>query len=124
MLSAAIASSAVMGTAHAALELEEIVVTAQKRAQSVQDVPVAVTVMDSQLMEAMGIQSFNDLTKASPSLTIAEGNNKNQSPVNIRGIGTLSFSIGIESSVAVVIDDVPGQRAGSFCNGWSDIERI
>lgn len=118
-----ITSSAVIATAQAA-QLEEIVVTAQKRAQSVQDVPVAVTVVDAQLMETMGVQNFGDLTKASPSLTIAEGNNKNQSPVNIRGIGTLSFSIGIESSVAVVIDDVPVPRAGSFFNGFSDIDRI
>ena len=119
-----VASSMLAASAQAALEIEEVVVTAQKRAQNVQDVPVAVTVVDSRLMESMGIQSFNDLTKASPSLTIAEGNNKNQSPVNIRGIGTLSFSIGIESSVAVVIDDVPVPRAGSFFNGFSDIDRI
>ena len=108
----------------APLVLDEIIVTAQKRAESLQNVPVSVTAVSAESLEKLGVQSFADLTRVSPSLTIAESTNRNENPVSLRGIGTLSFSIGIEPSVAVVIDDVPVPKAGGFFSNLSDVERI
>ncbi len=106
------------------LQLEEVVVTAQKRAESVQDIPVAITAISAETLENMGLNSFEDLTKVSPSLTITENNNKNENPIALRGIGTFSFSIGVEPSVAVVIDEIPVARSGGAFNNLADIERI
>ncbi|NHN35787.1 TonB-dependent receptor [Pseudomaricurvus alcaniphilus] len=119
-----IASATLPYTAQAALQIEEVVVTAQKRAESAQDIPVAVTAVTSEMMENMGVQSFSDLTKVSSSLTIAETNNKNESPINLRGIGTYSFSIGSEPSVLVMIDDIPVAKSGASFSNLLDIERV
>jgi len=120
----AIATSAMAGQAQAALQIEEVLVTAQKRAESAQDIPVAITAVSSETLENMGVQGFSDLTKVSPSLTISESNNKNESPITLRGIGTYSFSIGTEPSVLVVIDDMPVARSGASFSNLVDIERV
>ena len=78
------------------LAIEEIVVTATKRAESVQDVPVAVNAIDADTIEAMGIDEFTDITRISPSLTINQGDWATNSGINLRGIGTQVFSINIE----------------------------
>jgi iron complex outermembrane receptor protein len=105
--------------------LEVIMVTAQKRSESLQNVPVAVSAFSGESLERMGVKDFSDLTKASPSLTIAEtGGNKNENPVNLRGIGTYAFSVGIESSVALIVDDVPVARSGAFFNALNDVASI
>lgn len=105
--------------------LEVIMVTAQKRSESLQNVPVAVSAFSGESLERMGVKDFNDLTKASPSLTIADtGGNKNENPVSLRGIGTYAFSVGIESSVALIVDDVPVARSGAFFNALNDVASI
>lgn len=128
-LSAAISLAAVSslsgGMAYAeGLVLEEIVVTAQKRAESAQDVPVAITALQGDDLVNQGIQSFNDLTKVSPSLTIGQGANKNNSPIALRGIGTRAFSMSVEPSVAVIVDDVPVARSAQAFSNLVDIERV
>lgn len=129
VLSAAISLAAVSslsaGVAHAeGLVLEEVIVTAQKRAESAQDVPVAVTAMQGDDLAKQGIQSFSDLTKVSPSLTITHGAQKNNSPIALRGIGTRAFSMSVEPSVAVIVDDVPVARAAQAFSNLVDIERV
>lgn len=106
-------------------ELEVIMVSAQKRSESLQKVPVAVSAYSGENLEKMGIKDFGDLTKASPSLTITDtGGNKNENPVNLRGIGTYAFSVGIESSVALIVDDVPVARSGAFFTALNDVAAI
>jgi iron complex outermembrane recepter protein len=111
--------------AHAeGLVLEEIIVTAQKRAESVQDIPVAVTAVQGDTLDKMGIKTFSDLTKVSPSLTLRQGANKNNSPISLRGVGTNAYSMGVEPSVAVIIDDVPVARSAQAFSNLVDVERI
>lgn len=101
-----------------------IIVTAQKREQDILDVPVAVTALSAETLENTGVTEFSDLTRVAPSLTVTEGSNTNNSTVNLRGIGTYAFSIGVEPSVSVVVDDVAVvQQAQAFSN-LSDIARI
>ena len=102
--------------------LQSVVVTAQKRPQSMQDVPVAVNTVDARAIENQQIVDFSDLTRVAPSMTLNQ--NPNNSTIALRGIGTFAYSIGIESAVSVIIDDVPViQQAQAFSN-LSDIERI
>ena len=100
--------------------LEEIVVTAQKRAQSVQDIPLAVSAISAETIAKLGIVDTTELVRLAPSLTVAQGDNKQNSSFRLRGIGTDVFSIGVEQSVAFIVDDVaavqaagdPGEKVG------------
>jgi len=102
--------------------LQVVTVTAQKRPQAMQDVPVAVSTVDARAIENQQIVGFSDLTRVAPALTINENPNNNN--ISLRGIGTFAFSIGIESAVSVIIDDVPViQQLQAFSN-LSDIARV
>ena len=104
--------------------IQEVVVTAQKRTQNLQDVPLAVNVVSSQQLQAAGVQDFADLNRMAPSLTVRPAENPVNADISIRGVGTFAFSINVEPSVAVVVDDVPiGFQARAFAD-LSDIERI
>lgn len=104
--------------------VEEVLVTAQKRIQSAQDVPLGITALSADMIAQAGITNTSDLVKLAPSLTIGEGGNKQQTSFAIRGVGTFVFSIGVETSVAVVIDDVSTVQAGQSLANLVDIERI
>ncbi|MCX2982034.1 TonB-dependent receptor [Halieaceae bacterium IMCC14734] len=105
-------------------QLEEVLVTAQKRVQSSQDIPVAVTAIGSEMIENLGINQTQDLVKLTPSLTVGVGDNKQNSSFRLRGIGTDVYSVGVEQSVAVLIDDVSSVQAGQAIGNLVDIERI
>jgi len=102
----------------------EVVVTAQKRAQRVQDVPVAVQVVTGDQLQGQGVRQFTDLTRATPSLLIRPSEQPVNNSVSVRGIGTFAFSPSVEPSVAVQIDDVPVQFLARAFADLSDIERI
>lgn len=106
--------------------LEEVIVTAQKRAESSQDIPVAVTAIGSEMIENLGMNESRDLVKLTPSLSLGGGasNNKQNTSFSLRGVGTNAFSIGVEQSVAVVLDDVSTVQAGQALSNLVDIERI
>ena len=106
------------------LALEEIVVTATKRAESLQDVAVAVTALTAETIDAMAIVDTADLTRVSASLTFGDGPVPNSATFRVRGIGTNVVSVGIEPSVAVVIDEVAQAQAGQALARLVDIERI
>lgn len=104
--------------------LEEVVVTAQKRTESSQDIPIAVSAFGSELMESIGITQTQDLVKLSPSLTLNQSDNKQNGGFSLRGIGTNVYSTGVEQSVAVIIDDVSASQAGQSLANLVDIERV
>jgi iron complex outermembrane recepter protein len=87
--------------------LEEIVVTAQKREENLHNVPVAVTALGAEAIENNRIADFSDLTRAAPSLTVTQTTSSPNNAIVLRGIGTFALSIGVEPSVAVIIDDMP-----------------
>ena len=102
----------------------DIIVTAQKRAQNVQDVPLAVQVVSGEQLQANGVRDFADLNRVAPSLVVKPAENPVNASVSIRGVGTFAFSIGVEPSVAVVVDDVPiAFQARAFAD-LVDVERI
>lgn len=104
--------------------LEEIIVTAQKREQNMQDVPVSVTAISSDALEKKGIADFADLTRAAPALTVTQATSSPNNSIILRGIGTFAFSIGVEPSVAVIIDDLPVVQQAQAFDTLGDVERI
>jgi len=104
--------------------LQEVVVTAQKREQNVQSVPLSVQVIGETQLAAAGVENFEDFNRVAPSLLVRTDVTPINSTVAIRGIGTSAFGIGVEPSVAVVVDDVPlAFQARAFGN-MTDITRV
>ncbi|MBC2668798.1 TonB-dependent receptor domain-containing protein [Novosphingobium piscinae] len=102
----------------------EIIVTAQKRAENVQQVPLAVSVLSPSQLQAAGVRQFQDLTKLSPSLTIRPAEHPVNANVSLRGVGTFAFGIGVEPSVAVLVDEVPLAFQARAFTDLPDVERI
>lgn len=106
------------------LVLEEIIVTAQKREQSLNDVPVALTVLGSEQIDNAYAVGLEGLAAAIPSFTFRKGNTNRNSGNFLRGIGTISFSIAAEPSVSTVVDGVVLGRSGQAFTDLADLERI
>ena len=104
--------------------LEEIVVTAQKREQNMQSVPVSVTALSSEAIANNRLADFADLTRAAPSMTITQTTSSPNNSIILRGIGTFAFSIGVEPSVAVIIDDMPVVQQAQAFDNMNDLQRI
>ncbi|MBW8858548.1 MAG: TonB-dependent receptor, partial [Caulobacter sp.] len=122
---------AVTGVAHAQAagpdpsgQLEEIIVTSTKRAERLQDVPVSVTALTQDVIERNNVRELGDVVKLSPAISIDYGSQPGNFSIKMRGIGTFSNGIAVESDVAVVIDDVPiGFQAAAF-KDLIDVERV
>lgn len=101
----------------------DIVVTAQRRQERVQDIPVAISAFGSEQLERTGVVSLEGIAPRVPSFYFGSfGAARPQ--LYIRGIGTRSFDPGSESSVGVFADDVYlGRSSGSF-GAMKDIERV
>ncbi|WP_308375622.1 TonB-dependent receptor [Microbulbifer sp. RZ01] len=122
-LSQAIAfATAISGSAYAA-EIEEVVVTAQKRAENLQHVPIAISAFTGNNIEKMGAQNLTDLGKSTPGV---EMNNDTtlQPTYNIRGIQTSDFTVGSDPAVAVYVDGVYTGRGAGAEIPLADIERV
>lgn len=124
-LSGALVSAAAI-TTHAQDKpaLEEVVVTAQKREERLQDVPVAVTALSGAQLASAGINDTASLTNLTPSLTFTEGAHPANKNFRIRGIGTAVFGQGLEPSVSVVVDGIVLARAAQGFADLADIERV
>ncbi|MDO9432200.1 MAG: TonB-dependent receptor [Phenylobacterium sp.] len=104
--------------------IDEIVVTAQKRTQSLQDVPIVVTAVNAQQLQDAGVRDIKDLTVVTPGLTVTTTGSNTSTTARIRGIGTVGDNVGLESSVGVVIDGVYRPRNGVAFGDLGDLERI
>lgn len=102
----------------------EIVVTAQKRKERLQDVPLAVTAIAGESLSQHQINDAAGLVAAVPSLTFQQGSNPTNTSFRIRGIGTSIFGQGIESSVSTVVDGVVAVRQAQGFTDFADIERV
>jgi iron complex outermembrane receptor protein len=111
-------------SAEPADRLEEVIVTATKREQSVQEVPQAVQVIGADELTSASIHEFSDLTRIAASMVIKPAEHPVNASVSIRGIGTFAFSIGVEPSVAVQVDDVPVAFQARAFTDLSDVQRI
>lgn len=104
--------------------LEEIVVTATKRAQSLQDVPLAVNAFSADTIEVAGINNAGDLAILTPALNINVNTNPFAARMIIRGVGTAQTDPALEPSVGLFIDGIYLGRTGLGMSDLTDIERI
>ncbi len=104
--------------------IEIISVTSQKRVERLSEVPIAVSVLSSEQIEASFSNNFEDLQNLVPSVSFKKGTTSRNSAITIRGIGTISFSIAAEPSVSTVIDGVVLSRSGQTFAEMYDVERI
>lgn len=107
-----------------AAQLEEVIVTAQKRAQNLLDVPMAVTAVGREFLENNEINTIEDLTKVVPSLRLTPDGSPSGGSIRIRGVGTQVFSTAVEPNVLVMVDEVPLARNNLANFDFADIERI
>ena len=105
-------------------QLEEVVVTANKRATSLQDIPLAISVVDAQIVQRSEIRDLLDLQSVVPSLRVPQFQNSVQTNFVIRGFGNGANNPGIEPSVAVFIDGVYRSRSLSRISDLPNIEQI
>ncbi|MEG3767206.1 TonB-dependent receptor [Alteromonas sp. 14N.309.X.WAT.G.H12] len=103
---------------------EQIVVTSQKRVQSISDVPVAVSVLRGSQIESAFANNVENLQTLVPSVSFRKGTTTRNSALTVRGIGTISFSIAAEPSVATVVDGVVLGRSGQAFADLYDVDRI
>ncbi|GAB2188555.1 TonB-dependent receptor [Sessilibacter sp. MAH2] len=105
--------------------LEEVVVTAQKREQSIQDVPVSVTAFDSNVLEKTGILDITELQKVSPNTTLQTSRGTNSTlTAFIRGVGQEDPLWGFEPGVGLYVDDIYFARPQAGVLDVYDVERI
>lgn len=103
---------------------EVIEVTAQKRVERVSDVPVAVSVLRGEQIDATFSSNFEGLQGLVPSVSFRKGTTTRNSAITVRGIGTISFSVAAEPSVSTVVDGVVLGRSGQAFTDLYDLERI
>jgi len=104
--------------------VDEVVVTAQLREQSLQDVPIVVTSVSAQQLQDAGIRDIKDLTIATPGLTVTSTSSAAVTTARIRGVGTVGDNPGLESSVGVVIDGVYRPRNGVAFTDLGEPDRV
>lgn len=103
-------------------EIQDIVVTAQRREEKLQNVPISVTALSSQQLSAAGIANVQDVAVLTPSLA-ASGQLGNFQP-RIRGIGSSLFGPGIESSIATYIDGVYVAALPASLFSFAGVDRV
>jgi len=101
-----------------------IIVTATRRASPLSDVPIAVTAITADSLQNTGANDIRQLNQVAPSLLVSSTGSEANGSARIRGIGTVGDNPGLESSVAVFIDDVYRSRSGIGLNELGEIERI
>ncbi|MEA1647516.1 TonB-dependent receptor [Nitrospirillum sp. BR 11164] len=132
MLLSGVALGALHGTARAQSAapadadgvLQEIVVTAQKRAENLQDVPVAITALTAETLEKTGVRDVQDLPALTPGLQIKTSDASANPKVFIRGVGLNDFNANAAGAVGIYSDGVfvasPLAQLGQFF----DLERV
>ena len=104
--------------------LTEIIVTAEKRSENLQDVPISVIALSGQQLKDSGVTDIKGMTILTPGLTVTSTTSEGSTTARIRGIGTVGDNPGLESSVGVVIDGVYRPRNGVGFGNLGEIDQI
>ena len=111
------------GGSRASAGVEEVIVTAQKRAQKLQKVPIAITALSGKEIAQRGITNASSLAQHVTGLSISEAAGGTVLPF-LRGVGNIAGEAGNESSVAVYLDDVYISRLDASFLELADVSRI
>ena len=110
-------------TTHASV-LEEVIVTAQKREQSLQDVGIAVTAMTGEQMDALGFANAQQITAMAPGVQTVQPNGEANYSIGIRGVTNSDFATNVESPVALYVDEVYVSQMSGAGFGLFDMDRV
>ena len=110
--------------AGAAPQLETVVVSANKRVEKLENVPMAISVVNEAVIERTNLREIEDLVANTPALTVTAGSTSANNTISMRGIGTATVTIGIEADVAIIIDDIPIAQQFQAFKDLSDVSRI
>ncbi len=102
-------------------QLDEVVVTAQKRSQNIKEVPISVSTISGDDLKDLNVENMNDLSKVTPNLKISADGVYNV--ISIRGLGS-GVNGGFDQSVGIFIDDVYYSSPQRLIAAMFDIERI
>jgi len=106
-------------------EVEEVIVTARRREESLQDVPIAVSAYSEEKLETLGARDITDLQRTTPSITVQTARGSNSTLISfIRGVGQQDPLWGFESGVGLYVDDVYVARPQAAVLDIFDISRI
>lgn len=105
------------------IDTGEIVVTAQKRAENVQRVPISIAAFNEETLEKANIATVLDLGKVATNFQTVRSSNTGSTRIGIRGVGSLANTL-IEPSVAVFVDGVYVPRSGSVLGAFLDIDGV
>ena len=103
--------------------LEEVIVTAQKRSESAQDVPIAITAFDAESMEAKQIVGFSDMRFTAPSVSFTKGNFTG-SNFAIRGVGSNLVATSADAGVGIHVNEIPILSPRLFETEYYDVEQL
>ena len=121
----ALSASLLAFSAPAYAQLDEIIVTAQKKEQNLQDVPIAIQAFDLEALEANRIEGLEDIGQYSPGLYVSPNPaDPNGVRINIRGVGTFDPQIGQDSRVAVYKDGVYLGKTQGLAFDLPDMARV
>jgi iron complex outermembrane receptor protein len=109
---------------NALAQLEEVIVTATKREQSMQDIPVSVNAITETTVQEAGINDVGDVAQLVPSLTVSTNLSPFATALRIRGMGTAQNDPSLEASVAFILDGIYMGRSGLGMSDLTDVERI
>lgn len=104
--------------------IEELVVTAQRREQSIQDIPIAATAFSRESLKEQGITDPQDLSKLTPNVDIWSSFGESAPKVTIRGIGSSSFNQNTESTAVIYLDEFPLNPTPAKLPQLFDLERV
>lgn len=103
--------------------LQEVIVTAQKREQSIQDSPVSVTALNTKALQSFDINDMMDISRTSPSVSFTSQQSKmSNNPLPIRGVGAAGTNPAFEGSVGMYVDGVYHSRASMVLAALNDID--
>ncbi|MCZ6828443.1 MAG: TonB-dependent receptor [Gammaproteobacteria bacterium] len=104
--------------------LEEVMVTAQKREQSVQDVGISITAFTGDQLEQLGLTNAQQVTAMAPGVHTIQPNGEANYAIAMRGVASSDFTTNVESPVALYVDEVYiSQMSGAGFMLW-DMERV
>ncbi|WP_293453459.1 TonB-dependent receptor [Phenylobacterium sp.] len=119
----ALAAPAVASAAET-VGVEEVIVTAQKRPENVQDVPMSISAISGDQLEKANISTVADVSRFVPSLSIQQSTNNRNSSIVLRNVGTSGTNPGTDQDVGVFVDGVYVQVAGPVYSELSDISTV
>jgi len=123
LISAAVAAATLHAGQIAAAQIEEVIVTTQKREQSLQDIPLAVSAFSGSFMEKAQISDVKELALLTPGVS-GDTDDSFLDSINVRGIATNDFGVGAEPSIGVYQNGIYLGRTGGALTSFFDVDMV